>query len=89
MRFPRRRRRVERLSIDRRDAGDGMCAWRTWRASAAYAINGVAELHSRPAQGRRYSRDFHELWPEKFQNVTNGVTPRRFIVLSNPRPGRV
>ena len=29
-------------------------------------------------------RDFAELWPERFHNVTNGVTPRRFVVLSNP-----
>ncbi len=29
-------------------------------------------------------RDFAELWPEKFYNVTNGVTPRRFVALANP-----
>ena len=29
--------------------------------------------------------DFAELWPEKFCNVTNGVTPRRFVAVSNPR----
>ena len=30
-------------------------------------------------------KDFYDLWPEKFSNKTNGVTPRRFMVLSNPR----
>ena len=34
-------------------------------------------------------RDFFELWPEKFLNVTNGVTPRRFMVLSDPRLSRL
>lgn len=48
------------------------------------AINGVAKLHTDLLK-RDVLRDFHELWPEKFLNVTNGVTPRRFIVLSNPR----
>ena len=32
-------------------------------------------------------RDFAELWPERFTNVTNGVTPRRFVALANPRAG--
>ncbi|MCB9726649.1 MAG: glycogen/starch/alpha-glucan phosphorylase [Spirochaetaceae bacterium] len=49
----------------------------------SHAINGVAELHSRLLQ-EHLLRDFHELWPGKFQNKTNGVTPRRWIVLSNP-----
>ena len=47
------------------------------------AINGVAALHSELLK-RDVLRDFNELWPEKFQNVTNGVTPRRFIMLANP-----
>jgi starch phosphorylase len=34
-------------------------------------------------------RDFAELWPERFHNVTNGVTPRRFVVLSNPGLARL
>ncbi len=50
----------------------------------SFAINGVAELHSRLLRERTL-RDFAELWPEKFQNKTNGVTPRRFMRLANPR----
>jgi starch phosphorylase len=51
--------------------------------AGSYAINGVAELHSRLLK-ETVLADFHDLWPEKFQNKTNGVTPRRFIMLSNP-----
>ncbi len=49
----------------------------------SHAINGVAQLHSQLLQ-ENVLRDFHELWPEKFSNKTNGVTPRRFLVLCNP-----
>ncbi len=49
----------------------------------SFAINGVAELHSRLLK-ETVLGDFHDLWPAKFQNKTNGVTPRRFMMLSNP-----
>lgn len=48
------------------------------------AVNGVAELHTELLKST-VMQDFNELWPDKFHNVTNGVTPRRFIVVSNPR----
>ncbi|MCC6474174.1 MAG: glycogen/starch/alpha-glucan phosphorylase [Burkholderiales bacterium] len=50
----------------------------------SFAINGVAQIHSR-LLAQTVLRDFHEIWPQKFQNKTNGVTPRRFVMLSNPR----
>jgi glycogen phosphorylase len=49
----------------------------------SHRINGVARLHSDLLK-QTVLRDFAELWPEKFCNVTNGVTPRRFVALSNP-----
>lgn len=50
----------------------------------SHAINGVAALHTELLK-RDVLRDFYELFPEKFLNVTNGVTPRRWLVLANPR----
>jgi glycogen phosphorylase len=50
----------------------------------SHAVNGVADLHTRLLQDS-VLRDFHDLWPEKFSNKTNGVTPRRFLKLANPR----
>ena len=47
------------------------------------AVNGVAELHSELLKDKVLA-DFARLWPAKFTNVTNGVTPRRFIKLANP-----
>jgi starch phosphorylase len=49
----------------------------------SHKINGVAELHSELLK-QTILRDFAELWPKKFCNVTNGVTPRRFVALCNP-----
>jgi glycogen phosphorylase len=49
----------------------------------SHAVNGVAQLHSELLK-QTVLRDFADLWPEKFCNVTNGVTPRRFAALSNP-----
>jgi glycogen phosphorylase len=49
----------------------------------SHAINGVAQLHSELLR-QTVLRDFGELWPQKFCNVTNGVTPRRFVAVSNP-----
>jgi len=53
-------------------------------AVGSFAVNGVAELQSR-LLAQTTLRDFAELWPEKFLNETNGVSPRRFLRLANPR----
>lgn len=47
-------------------------------------INGVSELHTELLK-KEVLKDFYELFPEKFSNKTNGVTPRRFMMLDNPR----
>jgi starch phosphorylase len=49
----------------------------------SHTVNGVAALHSRLLR-ETVLRDFAQMWPERFDNVTNGVTPRRFVMLSNP-----
>jgi len=54
----------------------------------SHAVNGVAELHSKLLK-QTVLKDFAELWPKKFFNVTNGVTPRRFVALSNPGLSRL
>jgi starch phosphorylase len=46
-------------------------------------VNGVSELHSRILKERLF-RDFAELWPKKFGNQTNGITPRRWLRKCNP-----
>ena len=55
---------------------------------AAHSINGVAKMHSDLVKTDLLP-DFHELWPEQFNNKTNGVTPRRWLLHCNPRLTRL
>ena len=50
---------------------------------ASHTVNGVAAIHSEIIKDTIF-RDFAQLWPQKFQNKTNGVTPRRWLAFCNP-----
>lgn len=74
--------RVRRLSLIDED-GEHYVRMAHLAAEGSHAINGVAELHTQLLE-RDVLRDFYQLYPQKFSNKTNGVTPRRWIALSNP-----
>ena len=80
--FPGDNQRVARMSlID--ESGSKRIRMAHLASVGSFHINGVAELHTKLLKAS-VLRDFYEFWPEKFSNKTNGVTPRRFILLSNP-----
>jgi len=83
MRFLGDEARIARMSlID--ETGERFVRMAHLACVGSHAINGVAELHSELLK-RDVLKDFYELWPQKFSNKTNGVTPRRWMVLSNPK----
>jgi starch phosphorylase len=85
-RFPGDEERVQRLSLINEYGSNGAKSVRMAHLAAlgSHAINGVAALHTELLKTNVLS-DFYALSPEKFSNKTNGVTPRRWMVLSNPR----
>jgi len=82
IRFPFDQDRLYRLSIIE-ERGERFVRMAHLACVGCFAINGVAELHTR-LLADTVLKEFHDVWPEKFQNKTNGVTPRRFMILSNP-----
>jgi starch phosphorylase len=82
-RYPSDDQLLRRLSlID--EAGDKYVRMAHLASVGSHAINGVAALHTELLK-RTVLSDFHRVAPEKFLNVTNGVTPRRWIALCNPK----
>ena len=81
-RFPNDEARVARMSlID--ESGEKFIRMAHLACVGSHKINGVAEIHTQLLKTELF-RDFDELWPEKIINVTNGVTPRRWLAVSNP-----
>ena len=80
--FPGDDDRLRRMSLIGEDNGKSV-RMAHLATVGSHAINGVAALHSELLK-ESVLKDFYELWPERFSNKTNGVTPRRFLALSNP-----
>jgi starch phosphorylase len=80
--FPGDEARVRRMSIIGED-GNKNVRMAHLATVGSHAVNGVAAMHSELVK-TTILKDFYEMWPERFSNKTNGVTPRRFMGLSNP-----
>ncbi len=80
--YPNDEGKIQRLSIID-ESGSKFVRMAHLASVGSHSINGVAELHSHLLT-TDVLRDFYELWPEKFGNVTNGVTPRRWMLVANP-----
>ena len=77
-RFPGDQGRVERMAI----IHDGMVKMAYLATAAGYSVNGVARLHTEILE-KQLLKDFYEMYPEKFNNKTNGITQRRFLLHGN------
>lgn len=80
-RFPNEPKRLERLSIIE-EGNPKMVRMAYLAVVGCFSVNGVAELHTELLKSSVLS-DFYEFYPEKFNNKTNGVTPRRWLKVSN------
>jgi starch phosphorylase len=74
--------RARRMSLIEHE-GDDRIRMAHLAIVGSHAVNGVAELHTEILKHDVF-RDFHELWPDRIANKTNGITPRRWLLKSNP-----
>jgi len=83
LKFPDDNDRLSRMSLINEE-GEKSVRMANLACVGSHAINGVAELHTELLKAHTL-RDFYEYFPDRFSNKTNGVTPRRWMVLCNPR----
>ncbi len=77
--FPNDQEKVRKMAI----IYDGQVKMAHLAIAAGYSVNGVARLHTEILKNREL-KDFYEMFPKKFNNKTNGITQRRFLMHGNP-----
>ncbi|MGF1568830.1 MAG: glycogen/starch/alpha-glucan phosphorylase [Nodosilinea sp.] len=82
-RYPKDEARLNRLSLIE-EGPERRVRMANLACVGSHAINGVAALHTELLK-QEVLQDFYALWPEKFTNKTNGITPRRWLLQCNPR----
>ena len=78
-RYPGNQEKVRKMAI----IYDGQVKMAHLAIAAGYSVNGVARLHTEILE-KQELKDFYEMMPEKFNNKTNGITQRRFLLHANP-----
>ena len=78
-RYPGDHSKIEKMSV----IYDGQVKMAHLAIAGSFAVNGVAQLHTEILK-KRELKDFYEMMPEKFNNKTNGITQRRFLLHANP-----
>jgi starch phosphorylase len=86
-RFPGDTHRPGRMSIIDQQAG-GQVRMAHLAVVGSHSVNGVAKLHTRLLKQSLF-KDFYEIWPQKFNNKTNGITQRRWLKQANPALGKL
>ena len=76
--FPQNAKKIEKMAI----LYNGKVRMANLAIIAGFSVNGVAKLHTEILKNQQL-KDFYELWPEKFNNKTNGITQRRFLLHGN------
>ncbi len=77
--YPNNSMKIKQMAI----MYDGQIRMANLAIVAGFSVNGVARLHTEILK-KQQLKDFYELWPEKFNNKTNGITQRRFLLHGNP-----
>ncbi len=83
-RWPMDEDKLGRMAIVDRNEADPQIRMAHLAIVGSHSVNGVAELHSELVKSELVP-DFYEMWPERFNNKTNGVTQRRWLLASNPK----